>query len=221
MKTTKHGRTDQSLSCICVNFVRLCPKHTLFVSISVYEIVTQSVHPEAHGKPFSICFCRAQETCEGFRALRREKMTKAIWDDDKDEEEDVLATLSMCPMGVTCAGGLFAFLFGFMAELLFNSTFLTLLFLSVAGAFGIAAGMAPGSDVLLLKRSDFLMMLAAVFILANTMTVFISVERLENIFLVAMSSTTGAGFLRPIMLVPYTLITGVSVKELLPSKNTC
>lgn len=147
-------------------------------------------------------------------------MAKAIWDDPKDEE-DALAALSMCPMGVTCAGGLFAFLFGLMAELLFNSAFVTLLSLSIAGSFGIAAGMAPRSDVMLLKKSDAVMMFIGVYALSNTMTVFITVDRIENIFLVAMSSTTGAGFLRPMMLIPYTMLTGIAMKELLPTKNTC
>ena len=148
-------------------------------------------------------------------------MVKAIFDDGIEDEEDVLASLSICPMGTSCAGGLFAFLFGFMAMILFGNPTVTVVVLGLAGAFGIAAGLAPGSDLRLMKRSDFGMMFVSILVLANVMRIFVDVDRLETIFLVSMSSATMAGSLRPIMIVPMAMLSGSSMKDLLPTKNTC
>ena len=146
---------------------------------------------------------------------------KTKWEDENDEEEEALASLSICPMGTSCAGGLFAFLFGYMASILTNNHLVTIFILSLAGSFGIAAGLAPGSKISLMKRSDFAMMFVSIFVLSSIMRLFFAVDRLENIFLVSMSSANVAGSLRPIMLVPMALITGSPMKELLPTKNTC
>ena len=135
--------------------------------------------------------------------------------------DDDLMGLSMCPYGVTCVGGLFSFLFGMMSDLLLNNVTTNILTMSIAGGVGIAAGMAPGNDILLMKKADFLMMFGAVLVLSLLMNMLVPVDNMQNVFIVAMATNTAAGALRPVFLIPYSLVFQGSMKELLPSKNTC
>lgn len=157
------------------------------------------------------------------------KGRRQIWEDDDDKaDQDEWESMAMCPMGVTCVGGLFSFLFGWMVELLTQSPFFTTLMMALAGAFGISAGMR-GSDPCRIKRADFIMMFVAIFVLVEILQIFITCDKMENILLVSVATNTAAGSMRPIMLIPMTVGSSIlesifpssNLKDFLPEKVTC
>ena len=157
-------------------------------------------------------------------------MARPIWDRDEDrDEQDEFEQMAMCPMGVSCVGGLFSFFVGWCVEMITKSLPGTLFAMAAAGAFGIASGL-QGSDPLKMKRIDYIMMFIAIYGLVNVMNVFVPCTSMETILLVSMSSSTAAGSLRPIILIPMTIsldlmekagLGGSKMKDMLPSKNTC
>jgi hypothetical protein len=151
-------------------------------------------------------------------------MARAIWDDE-DKEENEFELMATCPMGVTCVGGLFSFLIGWCVQMLSGSAGATLFAMAAAGAFGIAAGL-QGSDPLRMKWSDFMMMFVAIGLLVNVMHIFIPCSNMQTILFVSLACNTAAGSMRPILLIPMTLLLASMGSyfpgaKVLPKKVTC